>query len=102
MTDGQRGERGLHDEDAAPPDHVDEWPTDDEPHHRCAGRDERPPPHRLRSLSGANACRIIAIDAGPVAAPKTAPTTRKAMSDGALHTSAVHAVATAKPLSPRR
>jgi hypothetical protein len=45
---------------------------------------------------------IIAIDAGPVAAPNTAATTRNVMSDGALHASAVHAVATEKPARPRR
>jgi hypothetical protein len=45
---------------------------------------------------------IIAIDAGAVAAPKHAATTRNAMSDGALQARAVNADATAKPLSPIR
>ena len=45
---------------------------------------------------------IIAIDAGPVAAPAIAATTRNAISDGASHANAVAAVAIANPDRPSR
>jgi hypothetical protein len=52
-----------------------------------------------RSLAGTERI-IIAMDAGPVAAPSAAPSTRNAISDDAFHASAVSAANTAAPARP--
>jgi len=45
---------------------------------------------------------MMANEAGPVAAPSTAPSTRKAMSDPALHATALAAAMHAAPNRPHR
>lgn len=59
-------------------------------------------PIALARSAGTKACMIIAIDAGPVAAPARAATVRSTINDGASQAKALAPVATANPARPSR
>ncbi len=59
-------------------------------------------PSAFTRCSRGNTRLMMANEAGPVAAPSTAPSTRNRMSDPAFQASALHAAMTAAPNRPTR